>query len=69
MLVVSGRCGFEIVQKTIVAGIPILAAVSGPSSLAVDLAREHGQTLVGFVRGDGMNVYAGEQRVCAKEER
>lgn len=63
ILVVSGRAGYEIVQKAISAGIPVLAAVSAPSSLAVALAREFNQTLVGFLRGDRYNVYAGPERL------
>jgi FdhD protein len=63
-LIVSGRASFELMQKALVAGMPLLAAVSAPSSLAVDLAREFGMTLVGFLRGDTFNIYAGEQRLC-----
>jgi FdhD protein len=63
VLLVSGRGGFEIVQKSLVAGIPLLASVSAPSSLAVQLARELGQTLVGFLRGRRFIIYAGEERL------
>ena len=63
VLLVSGRVSFEIVQKSAVAGIPIVCAVSAPSSLAVDAARRLGQTLVGFVRGDRANVYTHPERV------
>jgi FdhD protein len=62
-ILVSGRLSFEIVQKTAAAGVPILCAVSAPSSLAVELAEEAGMTLVGFVRADGFNVYTHRQRI------
>ncbi len=67
ILVVSGRVSFEIVQKAAIAGVPILVAVSAPSSLAVHTARSLGMTLVAFVRGGRANIYAGAQRVLAAD--
>jgi FdhD protein len=68
VLLVSGRASFELVSKAVLAGFPVLAAVSAPSSLAADLAQENGLTLVGFLRGGSMNVYTGRQRVLARPE-
>ena len=63
MLCVSGRTSFEIVQKAVFAGIPVVAAVSAPSTLAISLADALGVTLIGFVRGDGFNIYAHPERI------
>jgi FdhD protein len=72
ILFVSGRGGFEIVQKALVAGVPVVGSVSAPSSLAVRLARKYGLTLIGFLRGHRFVVYAGEARImrgAAPEDR
>lgn len=65
IVMVSGRSSFEILQKSLMAGVPIVCAVSAPSSLAVSLAHEFGITLIGFLRGDRFNVYTGLERVRA----
>ena len=69
VLMVSGRASFELTQKAMMAGIPLLAAVSAPSSLAAEFATEVGMTLVGFLRGSSMVIYAGDERVVGSQVR
>jgi len=66
ILLASGRAGFEIAQKALVAGIPVLASISGPSSLSVELARENGLALCAFVRGEQFTIYAGAERIRSR---
>ena len=63
LILVSGRASFELIQKSLTAGIPLLVAVGAPSSLAVQLAEEHGMTLIGFLRNEQFNVYCGRERL------
>jgi FdhD protein len=68
VLVVSGRGGFEIIQKAIVAGIPVVASISAASTLAVELAREMGLTLIGFLRGERFVIYSGDERLAGSQD-
>ncbi len=68
VVMVSGRSSFEILQKCLAAGVPVVCAISAPSSLAVDVAREFGMTLVGFLREERFNVYAGSDRILPKDK-
>ena len=68
ILLVSGRSSYEIMQKALAAGVSVVCSVSAPSTLAVSLAEEFGMTLVGFIRGDRFNVYAGSERMLGLPE-
>ena len=66
IMMVSGRLGFEIAQKALMAGVPIVASISAPSSLAVELANDFGMTTIGFLRGRSMNVYSHPARIIGQ---
>ena len=69
LVLLSGRVSFEMMQKAHAAGLPVVAAISAPTSLAVEFAKESGQTLAGFVRGRSLNIYAGAERIVARAGR
>ncbi|MDP6435475.1 MAG: formate dehydrogenase accessory sulfurtransferase FdhD [Arenicellales bacterium] len=63
ILLLSGRAGFELIQKALAADIPVVASIGAPTSLAIDMAKEHGMTLIGFLSGSGFNIYSGRERI------
>ena len=69
ILLLSGRVSFEVVQKALAAGIPVVAAISAPTSLAIAFARDNGQTLVGFLRPGRMNIYTHPERITGMDDQ